>query len=96
MAMRIVSLACSNTEIVCALGCADLLVGVDDHSDFPTDVVGPLPKVGPDLDIDVERVAALEPDLVLSLDPSHEFRASFQGATASESFHVFRESREPE
>ena len=72
--MRIVSLACSNTEIVCALGCGDLLVGVDDHSDFPVDVVGPLPKVGPDLDIDVERVAALEPDLVLATltVPGHE------------------------
>ena len=62
--MRIVSLACSNTEIVCALGCADLLVGVDDHSDHPEDVVARLPKVGPDLEIDVDRVAALEPDLV--------------------------------
>ncbi|MBT8488264.1 MAG: cobalamin-binding protein [Gemmatimonadetes bacterium] len=72
--MRIVSLACSNTEIVCALGCADLLVGVDDHSDFPEEVVAPLPKVGPDLDIDVEKVAALEPDLVLATltVPGHE------------------------
>jgi iron complex transport system substrate-binding protein len=74
VAMRIVSIACSNTEIVCALGCADLLVGVDDHSDVPTDVVGPLPKVGPDLDIDIGRVAALEPDLVLATltVPGHE------------------------
>jgi iron complex transport system substrate-binding protein len=72
--MRIVSLACSNTEIVCALGCAHLLVGVDDHSDHPVDVVAGLPKVGPDLDIDVERVAALEPDLVLATltVPGHE------------------------
>ncbi|HKJ00948.1 MAG TPA: helical backbone metal receptor [Longimicrobiales bacterium] len=72
--MRIVSLACSNTEIVHALGCAHLLVGVDDHSDWPADVVGPLPKVGPDLDIDVDRVAALEPDLVLATltVPGHE------------------------
>jgi iron complex transport system substrate-binding protein len=72
--MRIVSLACSNTEIVCALGCADMLVGVDDHSDFPVDVVASLPKVGPDLDIDIERVAALEPDLVLATltVPGHE------------------------
>ncbi len=72
--MRIVSLACSNTEIVCALGCADLLVGVDDHSDHPPEVVDRLPKVGPDLDIDVERVAALEPDLVLATltVPGHE------------------------
>jgi iron complex transport system substrate-binding protein len=72
--MRIVSLACSNTEIVCALGCADMLVGVDDHSDYPVDVVSTLPKVGPDLDIDIDRVAALEPDLVLATltVPGHE------------------------
>jgi iron complex transport system substrate-binding protein len=72
--MRIVSLACSNTEIVCALGCADLLVGVDDHSDHPPEVVAALPKVGPDLDIDVDAVGALEPDLVLATltVPGHE------------------------
>ncbi|MDX1493598.1 MAG: cobalamin-binding protein [Longimicrobiales bacterium] len=72
--MRIVSLACSNTEIVYALGRADWLVGVDEHSDWPPEVVGPLPKVGPDLDIDVEKVAALEPDLVLATltVPGHE------------------------
>jgi iron complex transport system substrate-binding protein len=72
--MRVVSLACSNTEIVCALGCADLLVGVDDHSDHPVEVVASLPKVGPDLEVDVERVAALEPDLVLATltVPGHE------------------------
>ena len=72
--MRIVSLTCSNTEIVWALGVASALVGVDDHSDFPEDVVGRLPRVGPDLDIDVERVAALAPDLVLAslTVPGHE------------------------
>ena len=72
--MRIVSLTCSNTEIVCALGAEDLLVGVDDHSDFPVDVVGRLPRVGPDLGIEIEKVAALEPDLVLAslTVPGHE------------------------
>ena len=72
--MRIVSLACSNTEIVHALGCAHLLVGVDDHSDWPPEVVDPLPKVGPDLEIDIGKVAALEPDLVLATltVPGHE------------------------
>jgi iron complex transport system substrate-binding protein len=72
--MRIVSLACSNTEIVHALGCAHMLVGVDDHSDWPVAIVDPLPRVGPDLDIDVDRVAALAPDLVLATltVPGHE------------------------
>ena len=72
--MRVVSLACSNTEIVCALGCADLLVGVDDHSDHPPEVVARLPRLGPDLEPDVECVADLEPDLVLAslTVPGHE------------------------
>jgi iron complex transport system substrate-binding protein len=72
--VRVVSLACSNTEIVCALGCADLLVAVDDHSDHPADVVARLPRVGPDLTPDLDRVAALRPDLVLATltVPGHE------------------------
>ncbi|MDX1383788.1 MAG: helical backbone metal receptor [Thermoanaerobaculia bacterium] len=72
--MRIVSLTCSNTEIVCALGLAESLVGVDDHSDYPQEVVAALPRVGPDLEIDVERVEALEPDIVLAslTVPGHE------------------------
>lgn len=72
--MRLVSLNCSNTEIVCALGRAHQLVGVDDHSDFPPDVVGALPRVGPDLDPDMERIRALAPDLVLAslTVPGHE------------------------
>lgn len=72
--MRVVSHTCSNTEIVCALGCADLLVGVDDHSDYPVDAMSRLPRIGPDLDVDVESVKRLEPDLVLTslTVPGHE------------------------
>ncbi len=72
--MRVVSLACSNTEIVAALGCGDMLVGVDEHSDSPAELVAKLPKVGPDLSIDIEKVAALKPDLVLATltVPGHE------------------------
>ena len=64
--MRIVSLACSNTEIVAALGLSHLLVGVDDDSDYPPEVVSTLARVGRDLDVDADQVAALEPDLVLA------------------------------
>ena len=72
--MRLVTLTCSNTEIVHALGRSQWLVGCDDHSDWPPDVVAPLPRVGPDLGIDVEKVAALKPDLVLAslTVPGHE------------------------
>ncbi|MBL39065.1 MAG: ABC transporter substrate-binding protein [Xanthomonadales bacterium] len=72
--MRVVAHTCSNTEIVCALGRADWLVGVDDHSDHPAEVVGRLPRIGPDLDIDVERIRLLAPDLVITslTVPGHE------------------------
>ena len=72
--MRIISHTCSNTEIVCALGRADWLVGVDDHSDYPPDVVGELPRVGPDLDVDIKKIKTLKPDLVITslTVPGHE------------------------
>ncbi|MCB9686325.1 MAG: ABC transporter substrate-binding protein [Alphaproteobacteria bacterium] len=72
--MRLVSLTCSNTEIVAALGAGDLLVGIDDHSDFPEALCDRLPRLGPDLSIDVEAVRRLEPDLVLAslTVPGHE------------------------
>ncbi|MGQ0699820.1 MAG: ABC transporter substrate-binding protein [Panacagrimonas sp.] len=72
--MRVVSHTCSNTEIVCALGCAHFLIGVDQDSDFPVEVVAPLPKLGRDLTLDVEAVQQLKPDLVLSSRtlPGHE------------------------
>jgi iron complex transport system substrate-binding protein len=60
-----VSLTCSNTEILFALGLGDRVVGVDDWSDFPLEVTI-LPRVGPDLKIDMNKVAALKPDLVLA------------------------------
>lgn len=63
--MRIVSICPSNTEIAAAVGLADQLVGLDRSSDWPPEVVH-LPRVGPDLEVDVAAVAALRPDLVLS------------------------------
>ena len=72
--MRIVSHTCSNTEIVCALGRAAWLVGVDEHSDYPPETVARLPRIGADLDIDIEKVRELNPDLVITslTVPGHE------------------------
>lgn len=72
--MRIVSLTCSNTEIVCALGCSEFLVGIDDHSDYPENIVPNIARVGPDLNVDINKIAALKPDLVLAslTVPGHE------------------------
>jgi iron complex transport system substrate-binding protein len=62
---RIVSFCPSNTEILAALGLLPRVVGVDDWSDWPPEV-GSLPRLGPDLDIDMDRVAALQPDLAIA------------------------------
>jgi iron complex transport system substrate-binding protein len=72
--MRVFSHTCSNTEIVCALGCAEMLVGIDTDSDYPPEVVAPLPKLGRDLDLAAERVKDFKPDLVLTslTVPGHE------------------------
>jgi len=72
--MRIVSLVCSNTEIVHALGLTSELVGVDDHSDHPANALEGLPRLGPELGIRVSQIEELRPDLVLaSLSvPGHE------------------------
>jgi len=61
---RIVSLAPSVTEIVCALGLGDRLVGVDKWSDFPPKV-GALPKVGR-IEADLDAILALHPDVVVA------------------------------
>jgi len=62
---RFVSLAPSNTEIVCAIDACDRLVGVTDFDDYPADVVE-IDKVVTMAQVDVEAVVAAEPDLVLA------------------------------
>jgi iron complex transport system substrate-binding protein len=62
--LRIVSLLPSLTESVCALGACERLVGTDRFSNWPESVAS-LPKVGGIEDAQVERIAALRPDVVL-------------------------------
>ncbi len=62
---RIVSLAPSSTEIVCALDACGRLVGVTDFDDFPAEVAD-VDKVVVAAQVDVEAVVAAEPDLVIA------------------------------
>ena len=64
-ATRIVSLAPSNTEIVCALDACDDLVGVTDFDDFPAQVAD-VAHVVVGAVVDIEKVVAAEPDLILA------------------------------
>jgi iron complex transport system substrate-binding protein len=63
-AQRIVSLQPSFAEAVCALGACDRLVAVDQYTTWPESLAR-LPRVGSLRDANVERIAALKPDLVL-------------------------------
>ena len=61
---RIVSLLPSLTESVCALGGCARLVGTDRYSNWPAAVAG-LPKLGGLEDANLERIVALQPEVVL-------------------------------
>lgn len=62
---RIVSLAPSNTEILFALGLGDKVVGVTEFCNYP-EAAKAKPKIGGFTTVDIERVVALQPDLVLA------------------------------
>lgn len=63
---RVVALAPSLSEIVCALGKQDILKGVTQYSDYPA-YVKTLPQVGSYIRPDLERILRLKPDLCLSV-----------------------------
>jgi len=64
---RIISLAPSNTEILFALGLGDKVVGVTDWCDYPPEALEK-EKVGGPWTPDVEKILALQPDLILASD----------------------------
>jgi cobalamin transport system substrate-binding protein len=61
----IVSLTPATTEILFAIGAGDRVVATDDGSDYPAEAVA-LPHVATYASVDVEKVVALEPDLVVA------------------------------
>ena len=61
---RVVSLSPTHTEMMFAIGAGDLLVAVDQFSDYPEEAQA-LPNELSAFDNNVEAIAAFEPDLVL-------------------------------
>lgn len=63
-AQRVVSLAPHVTELLFAAGGGRKVVGVVDYSDYPPEAKA-LPRVGSHRQIDLERLIALKPDLLV-------------------------------
>ncbi len=64
---RIISLAPSNTEILYALGLEDKIVGVTTYADYPA-VAAEKDKIGSIIEPSIEKIVALEPDIVVASD----------------------------
>ncbi len=62
---RIISLSPSITEILFSLGLEDRIVGVSNHSDFPTQALAK-PRVGSYVNPNLEQTISLNPDLILA------------------------------
>jgi iron complex transport system substrate-binding protein len=73
-ARRIVSLAPHLAELAHAAGAGRALVGVSAYSDYPAAVQN-LPRVGSGQGLDIERILALRPDLVLAWHSGNPSRA---------------------
>ncbi|WP_409295131.1 cobalamin-binding protein [Peribacillus sp. SCS-26] len=63
--MKLISICPSNTELCAFLGIEDQLAAIDDYSDWPASITR-LPRLGPDLSIDMDKLESMEPDLVLA------------------------------
>lgn len=63
-AQRVISLAPHATELIYAAGGGAKLVGAVSYSDYP-DAARRVPRVGDNRALDLERIAALKPDLIV-------------------------------
>jgi len=61
---RIIAIAPNSAEVICALGACDRIVGVSKFCVYPPELLD-RPKVGGLSDPDLERIAALRPDLLV-------------------------------
>ena len=63
-ATRIVALTAADCEILCALGCEDVLVGRGEYCDYPPSVLEK-PSVQSGYETNIEEIVALQPQVVL-------------------------------
>lgn len=63
-AQRIISMAPHVTELLFAAGGGDRIVGAVSYSDYP-DAAKRIPNIGDNRNIDIERVMAMKPDLIV-------------------------------
>lgn len=68
---RLIALAPNLTEILYALNLGDRVVGVTNHCNYPPEV-GLKPKVGSYVNLNVERIISLAPDLVIGTVDGNE------------------------
>ncbi|MCU6433024.1 cobalamin-binding protein [Undibacterium sp. Jales W-56] len=63
-AQRIISLSPHVTELVFAAGAGDQLIGTVEYSDYPA-AAKTIPRVGDNRQLDIERIIAMKPDLLV-------------------------------
>jgi iron complex transport system substrate-binding protein len=63
-ARRVISLAPHVTELLFAAGGGDRIVGAVSYSDYP-EAAKKIPQVGSNREVDLERIMALKPDLIV-------------------------------
>ncbi|MGO4382556.1 cobalamin-binding protein [Pseudoduganella sp. RAF19] len=63
-AQRVISMAPHVTELLFAAGGGDKVVGAVNYSDYP-EAAKKIPRIGDNRDIDMERVIAMKPDLIV-------------------------------
>lgn len=74
---RIITLSPHLTEIVFAAGAGDRLIATVEYSDYPQ-AANEVPRIGDAFRIDVERILALRPDLVIAWDSGNPAAAISQ------------------
>ncbi|MBD8533388.1 MULTISPECIES: cobalamin-binding protein [unclassified Massilia] len=64
-ALRVISMAPHVTELLFAAGGGERIVGAVDYSDYP-EAANKIPRIGSNRQVDIERVMAMKPDLIVA------------------------------